>query len=33
MAKEPEDMTWRGLIEEAVVERGDGGKEIICDLP
>lgn len=25
-------MTWRDLIEEAVIERGDIGKEIICTL-
>lgn len=33
MTKEPRDMTWRELINEAVAERGDTGKEIICTLP
>jgi hypothetical protein len=33
MAKELEEMTWRDLIEESVIEHGDAGKEITCDLP
>jgi hypothetical protein len=33
MTKEPRDMTWRELINEAVAEKGDTGKEIICTLP
>ena len=33
MTKDRDEMTWRELIEEAVAERGDTGKEIICTLP
>lgn len=32
MTKEPEEMTWRELIEEAVAKNGDKGKEIFCTL-